>query len=161
MINFPFPVEAFTNFLIQAKCHTYASQGDEATVTPLLPGSKQLEFRDDLLLYRDIYVGMSYFVGQEIVYYEDQPVWSMSYAGGVTSMVRNLHEISSIYAFLRVALRQVSVPYPYRGPQSVHEGPYLYTNQSQGALNNFWGQEVITRDDQQVYALHYHGGVLR
>lgn len=85
----------------------------------------------------------------------------MSYAGGVTSMVRNPHEISSIYAFLRVALRQVSVPYPYRGPQSVHEGLYLYTNQSQEALNNFWGQEVITRDDRQVYALHYNGGVLR
>jgi hypothetical protein len=120
-----------------------------------------LEFRDDLFLYRDIYVGMSYFVGQEIGYYEDQPVWSMSYADGVTSMVRNPHEISSISAFLRVALRQISVPYPYRGPQSVHEGLYLYTHQSQEVLNNFWEQEVNTRDDRQVYALHYNGGVLR
>ena len=53
--------------LLQAKRATYAGQGDEATVTPLVPGSKQLEYRDGDYLYRDIYLGMAYFVGQEVV----------------------------------------------------------------------------------------------
>lgn len=33
-----------------------------------MPGAKQLEFRAEDLLYRDSYVGMGRFVGQEIVY---------------------------------------------------------------------------------------------
>jgi hypothetical protein len=33
-------------------------------VTPLVPGSKQLE-------YRDIYFGMAYFVGQEVVFHRE------------------------------------------------------------------------------------------
>jgi hypothetical protein len=69
-----FPREALVHFLLQAKRHTYASQGDEATVAPLVPGTKQLEYRDGLFFYRDIYVGMAYFVGQEIVSYQHDPV---------------------------------------------------------------------------------------
>jgi hypothetical protein len=30
----------FVDFLLEAKRATYAAQGDEATVTPLVPGSK-------------------------------------------------------------------------------------------------------------------------
>jgi hypothetical protein len=40
-------------------------------VTPLVPGSKQLEYRDGEYLYRDIYVGMAYFVGQEVVFHRE------------------------------------------------------------------------------------------
>jgi hypothetical protein len=55
--------EQFVDFLLEAKRTTYAGQGDEATVTPLVAGSKQLEYRDGDYLYRDIYFGMAYFVG--------------------------------------------------------------------------------------------------
>src|SRR6202048_2184111 len=75
--------EQFVDFLLEAKRTTYAGQGDEATVTPLVTGSKQLEYRDGDYLYRDIYFGMAYFVGQEVVFHRELAVWSMSYAGGV------------------------------------------------------------------------------
>jgi Domain of unknown function (DUF5680) len=153
--------EALVNFLLQAKRHTYASQGDEATVPPLLPGTKQLEYRDGLFFYRDIYVGMAYFVGQEIVSYQNHPVWSMSYAGGVVPAVTDRAAIGGIYACLRLALRQGTGDQPYRGPAVVREGPYVYTNQSQGSLEAFWGHERIINDTQPVYDLHYSGGILR
>lgn len=73
----------FLDFLIQAKKATYASQGDNASVTPLLKGSRQLEFLEGDFLYRDIYFGMSYFIGQETVYYKGNPIWSMSYSGRI------------------------------------------------------------------------------
>jgi hypothetical protein len=60
-----FPREALVNFLLQSKRHTYAGQGDEATVAPLLSGTKQLEYRDGPFFYRDIYVGMAYFVARK------------------------------------------------------------------------------------------------
>ncbi|MBI5578462.1 MAG: hypothetical protein HY895_04845 [Deltaproteobacteria bacterium] len=156
-----FPQEALANFVLQAKRHSYASQGDEATVAPLLSGSKQLEYRDGLFFYRDIYVGMAYFVGQEIVAYQDHPVWSMSYAGGVSPAVQDRAVLRAIYAFLRLALRQGTVAHPYRGPAVVREGAYMYTNQSEGTLEAFWGHERITDHALPVYALHYSGGALR
>src|SRR5215469_175472 len=77
--------DRFVAFLLRAKRATYAGQDDEATLTPLVPRSRQLEYRDGDYLYRDIYFGMAYFVGQEVVSWRGEPVWSMSYAGGVTS----------------------------------------------------------------------------
>jgi hypothetical protein len=148
-----------THFLIQAKHHTYAGQGDVASVAPLLPGTRQLEYRDGLFFYRDIYVGMAYFVGQEIVYYADQPIWSMSYAGGSVPTASHDIEIDSIYTFLRMALRQVSAEQPYRGPQLLRDGPYLYTNYSQGPLEDFWGHETIAYGRHKVYELHTTVGV--
>ena len=61
-------------FLRHAKLATYAAQGDDASVAPLLGGSKQLEYRDGDWLYRDIYFGMLRFVGQEVVCEADRPV---------------------------------------------------------------------------------------
>ena len=152
--------EAWGHFLLQAKRHTYASQGDDATVAAVVPGAKQLEYRDGLFFYRDLYVGMAYFVGQEIVSYQDHPVWSMSYAGGVLPPVKDRAEVGDIYAFLRLALRQGTVAQPYRGPAVVRDGPYVYTNQNHGTLEAFWGYERITDTTQPVYELHYSGGML-
>lgn len=75
------------DFLVRAKRHTYASHVDDASVTPLLSGSRQLEYREDSFFYRDIYFGVNYFVGQETVYNEEQPYWAMSYAGGVNPSI--------------------------------------------------------------------------
>ena len=37
--------DMFVQFLLEAKHATYAGLSDEATVAPLVPGSKQLEYR--------------------------------------------------------------------------------------------------------------------
>ena len=72
-------------FLVAAKRRTYAGLDDDATVaSPVFRGSKQLEYRESDLHYRDIYFGMSFFVGQETVMANDRVIWSMSYSGGVS-----------------------------------------------------------------------------
>ena len=159
-MQLPCTREELTRFLVHAKQQTYARQGDDATVTPLLPGTRQLECRDGAFFYRDVYVGTAAFVGQEIVYYQDQPVWSMSYAGGLTVHLDTAQAIRPIYAFLRAALRQVSEQHPYRGPQHVEEIPYRYTHQPHGSFESFWGVERITQHDEEVYTLHYSGRLL-
>jgi len=85
-------------FLIAAKRRTYAAGGggSEAVVTPLLPGSHQLEYREGSLLYRDIYFGEAYFVGQETVYAGSSPLWAMCYAGGFTTSVSNQTEANEM-----------------------------------------------------------------
>src|SRR4051794_16643448 len=103
------------SFLLTAKRATYAAQRDDASVPAQLHGAKQLEYRDGPYFYRDIYFGMEMFTGMETVYHWDQPLWAMSYGGGVIN-ISDREQIRSIYAFLREALRLGSEEAPYRGP---------------------------------------------
>jgi hypothetical protein len=130
-------------------------------VAPLLPGSKQLEYRAGDYVYRDVYFGMAYFVGQEVVADRERVFWSMSYAGGVIASAREPSDAREIYAFLRRALRHGSAHEPYRGPVRFSEDPFDYSSATHGELDSFWGLERITRDGEAVYELRYAGGFLR
>lgn len=64
-----FKIPKLLSFLMVAKNATYANENIEVSASPLLLGSKQLEFSDGEFVYRDIYVDMFRFLGQEIVYF--------------------------------------------------------------------------------------------
>ena len=160
-MTLPISQATLVNFLIDAKRHTYAAQGDEASVPALLTGSRQLEFQDGPLLSRDIYFGSAYFVGQETVYHAESPLWAMGYAGGLLSPTASAAEAGQVYGFLRAALRRGEPHRLYRGPNVYREGACTYTDESHGELAAFWGVETITHADKPVYELRYHGGRLR
>lgn len=155
-----FTHDELIHFLLHAKRRTYADQGDEASVAPLLPGSKQLEYREAPFFYRDIYFGIAFFVGQETVYFRDRPVWAMSYTGGIISEITDPGEIRRIYVFLRQALQLVAYERPFRGPQTHRAGPYRYLDATQGDITRFRGEEMILSGDKRVYELRYSGGIL-
>lgn len=148
-------------FLLQAKRSTYAAQGDDASVTPLLAGSFQLEYQQGELFYRDHYFGMKYFIGQEVVEIDGKPQWSMVYSGGIISPHVSDQQIGQIYQFLREALLRGDEVYLFRGPRSYQAGDFLYTNQQQGEIQHFQGVECIYENDVLIYKLHYHGGLIK
>jgi hypothetical protein len=151
-----------SEFLVDAKRKTYAGLDDDATVSaPLLPGSKQLEYRAGDLSYRDIYFGMKFFVGQETVQAGEDVIWSMSYAGGVVPTVVDRNEFLAIYAFLRQALLAVEDDRPFRGPPQFENESFRYVNTSSGDAAEFHGEEQILRGGVKVYGLRYSGGLLR
>lgn len=152
--------QALVHFLVEAKRHTYASQGDEATVTPLLPGTHQLEYTSGPFLYRDIYTGSATFAGQEIVYFNGKPVWSMSYAGQVHDGLAP-EQVKNVVALLHAALMHVTESEPYRGPTQDRLGSLLYANQVEGKLDNFYGSETIGSSSGTLYELRYGGGLMR
>lgn len=152
--------EGLVRFLVAAKRHTYAAQGDRASVPPVLAGSKQLEYADGDRLYRDIYYGMDFFAGQEIVELAKRPVWTMVYSGGVTMSPASRERTAAVYRFLRGALMQVNAHQLYRGPERWREGDWEYRNTWQGGPENFRGSESILLDGESVYELHYSGGLL-
>ncbi len=145
-------------FLMRAKLATYAAQGDQAVVSPALPGSHQLEYREDELLYRDIYFGGDFFVGQETVYQDDRPLWAMSYAGGIHPNIPV--EAGLVYVFLQEALRAVSNDKPFRGPANFEREHFSYTASSIGSVSRFFGTEIILYDGLPVYQLRFAGGLL-
>ena len=153
--------ERLIAFIVEAKRNTYASHGDDALVQPLLHGSKQLEYRSGDYFYRDIYFGSAFFIGQETVEFENRPIWSMVYSGGVTSPNAKWDIMGPIYGFLRQALRMVDKQSIYRGPKLFKSDNYIFKNEYEGTIDCFHGKEVIILDGQKVYELQYDGGVVK
>jgi hypothetical protein len=153
--------DRLARFLVSAKRATYASQGDEASVVPLLKGSKQLEFTEGPLFYRDVYFGVGFFVGQEVVELDRHPIWSMSYAGGAVGPPTEGPGIREVYRFLREALQRVDASRPFRGPPAYRNGSLVYACEVSGTLSNFRGRETIGGPAREVYALTFAGGALR
>ncbi|UPK32876.1 DUF5680 domain-containing protein [Bradyrhizobium sp. 186] len=150
-------------FLVEAKRRTYAGLDDDATVAaPLLAGSKQLEHRAPPYVYRDIYFGMGFFVGQETVSRDDRVVWSMSYSGGARAEITDRDTFHAIYKFLRQALLAVRAEESYRGPRLFEQADMIYRNEFEGSLDRFHGIETISRQNGALlYELRYGGGLLR
>ena len=149
-------------FLVAAKRRTYAGLDDDATVSsPVFAGSRQLEYGEHDLSYRDIYFGMAFFVGQETVTANARVIWSMSYSGGVSPDITDRGRSLAIYAFLRQALLGVGDIRPFRGPPQFEQGDFRYMNSSEGDLSEFRGTEHIDHGATRVYALRYGGGILR
>jgi hypothetical protein len=151
--------DGFVPFLMAAKRATYAAAATAASVAPLLQDSKQLEYSEGEFLYRDIYVGLFHFVGQEIVYFNKRAVWSLSYAGGMCEEVEK-SAIKPVYSFLRQALTAVPEHLPLRGPALFEREAMRYTFRCDGTIERFSGLEEIYRDDQCSYRLHVAGGRL-
>jgi hypothetical protein len=149
-------------FLVAAKRRTYAGLDDDATIaSPVLPGSKQLEYREQDLSYRDIYFGMAFFVGQETVTAEARVIWSMSYSGGVSPDITDRGRFLAVYAFLRQALLAVDEARPFRGPAQFERGDFRYINASEGDISCFHGSEHIHNGATRLYSLRYSGGIIR
>src|SRR5262249_35986177 len=146
------------DFPLRAERATDGGLDDEGPVRTRVPRSKPPDDEAGDYLYRHIYCGMVYFVGQEVVSFRGEPLWSMSYAGGVTSS-----DIDSrtIYQFLRLALQHGSEAEPYRGPAGFNHESWTYTNACHGNLNAFWGSAEIAREGAHVYKCRYAGGALR
>ena len=146
-------------FVRAAKLATYAAQGDDATTVPLLPDSRQLEFRQGEFLYRDAYVGMLRFVGQEIVYVQTHAIWSMSYSGGLVDGI-DAARAKGVYAALREALRASPEDLPLRGPPRFESQGFGYACETDGSFDSFHGTERLEQGGQLVFRLDFAGGRL-
>lgn len=141
------------SFVYLAKQHTYAANG-QSNRLKLRQGSKDYQFQLDDFSYHDSYVGNECFVGEEVVYQRQQPVWALTYSGKVLSD----HFSSS---FLKEALQQVPETIPFRGPSHYSNGQYYYHCQTEGAFEWFQGSEVIYYEQEKVFELFFHGGELK
>ena len=124
-----------TKFLVQAKINTYASNG-EGGEEVLSDGSKELKFKEKGFKYRDRYFGTNPFIGEEIVWNEEDRIWGMNYYGTVFSGEVSIEEI---YEFLKKAMLRVSEARPFRGPDNFKEGNFEYIDKSNGDIKMFSG----------------------
>lgn len=145
------------DFLSKANKNTYANVRAPKS-TALRPASRDYHFEEGDLVYHDTYFGARDFIGEEIVYQSDLPVWGMNYYGFVVKTDASTDEV---YAILRTALRQeYSDILPVRGPRSFKEGDSEYRNTVDGDLSRFSGIEEIYIRGELVSRCWYHGGAI-
>ena len=137
------------DFLIRAKKETYAGKGFEAD--PSRPNSHDLEYTEGSLKYIDTYLGSTKFAGEEALWKDDVPFWSMNYIGRVLG-----DGFSDV--FHKEALLLVSEDLPFRGPERYEKGDYLFTCDVDGDFRWFTGYEAIYFKGSKVYELIFHGG---
>lgn len=139
-------------FLCKAKKHTYAGHGAETVSSR--PASHDLAFAEGAFRYYDTYIGGERFSGEEAVWKDGLPVWSMNYSGRV------LHESFS-GDFLKEALGTVSPDYPWRGRPLYANGEYTYHCSVNGSFGWFSGSEEIFAGGTRAFECVFHGGLVR
>ncbi len=152
--------EEFLEFLVKAKKGTYAN-GDASKSSSSRLLSKDYHYEDGNFTYHDTYFGGVKFMGEEVVYYNDNILWGMNYYG-VTLDSSLTEEVMD--KVLRVALMKVGEDksvIPVRGPKEFINEDYLYTFNVDGDMENFVGIEQIYKDDKLIYELKCHGGIIK
>ena len=148
-------------FLIEAKKQTYANENVKK-VNPSRKGSHDYHYENDKMMYHDTYFGGTKFMGEEVVYFNNEtPIWGMNYYG--ITIDETLSEEAMDKA-LRPALMMVgedSNVIPVRGPRNYQNGEYEYNFTVSGTLDNFEGCETIHKGKVKVYELKCHGGIIK
>lgn len=148
------------DFLVEAKKQTYANENVKKILSSR-KGSFDYEYGNNKMLYHDTYFGGTKFMGEEVVYSsDDTPIWGMNYYG--VTLNEDLSE-EAIDNALRPALMKVGEDniLPVRGPKEYINNGYKYTFDVNGDLDYFEGVETISKDDEKIYVLKCHGGIIK
>lgn len=152
-------LKELVKFLVKAKLGTYAGGGKE--ITPQRPGFRELEYSEGDWYYRDSYTGFYSAPGQELVKFRGNPVWIMSYSGGMNEKYHGDYDFAiQTFGFLKVAMLKIDESNPFRGPGNLKEGDWEYVNESEGDIRFFRGTEKILYKGEEVFRQHYIGGTV-
>ena len=144
-------------FIVRAKAATYVGDGEHAP--PCRTGSHDLRISDGLWAYHDSYFGGSDFIGQEVVYLAESPVWAMNYYGRI--LRADLITAAEAGQMIKASLSRMYREGRFLGGFEHSENELNYTDASEGNVDCFHGREFIRRGQETAYELDYHGGLIK
>ncbi|MBI5794460.1 hypothetical protein HZA87_05295 [Candidatus Uhrbacteria bacterium] len=151
-------------FLKKAMRATYAGNGAPVSDPDVQrPGFKEFVYGDGEWRYRDSYTGFLTSAGQEVVWYNDIPVWTQSYAGGMLPDYRKSELAKRCFAFLKDALvhGDKTIRFQARGPRVFQHDEWRYQcKYGESGLVDFHGREEVSHDGRPVFFHHFFGGVI-
>lgn len=152
-------LDGLKEFLFEANAHGYGGESKE--VKPQRPGFDELEYKKGDWYFRDSYAGHYYAPGQEIVYFQDEPVWAMAYSGGMMPSYHGDVEMTRMtITFLKKALMAMEKNLPFRGPKLLEEGDWRYESKVNGDVSDFSGVERIYFKNEVVFKQNFIGGLI-
>lgn len=143
-------------FIVEAKAATYVGNG--VHVDSCRFGSHDLEYTRGDFYYRDSYFGGKDFLGEEIVWYQFQPIWGENYYGKI--LRPNSITPEETGKMIKASLAKQYLEGRFLGGFSYTSGSLTYFDKNEGDWQSFIGEETITKDDSLVYRLNYHGGLI-
>lgn len=144
-------------FIVRAKAATYV--GDGRHVDSSRTGSHDLRFTEQEWSYHDSYFGGSDFIGEEVVYWREKPVWAMNYYGRI--LRDDLITAAEAGQMIKTSLSRMYQQNRFLGGFEYEENELTYVDTSEGGPECFRGHELIRRGPELVYELDYHGGMIR
>jgi len=153
----PIDIEALQAFIVRAKAATYVGNGEHTP--PCRTGSHDLRFREGEWAYHDSYFGGTDFIGEEVVYLAGEPVWAMNYYGRI--LRDDLLTAAQAGQMIKASLSQMYRQGRFLGGFEHTEDDLTYIDASEGNADSFRGCELIRREQEVVYELLYHGGLIR
>lgn len=149
-------LETLLEFISEAHRNTYAAPNEvrkENHIEANLSKHKAYSFEKENWKYHDEYCGGHMAPGREVIFFNDTPVWAMSYQGK-----HNTEYPDEFYkgengalTFLRKALMNFDDELPFRGPVNFEEGDFKYTFEIDGDVEYFTGREAITFKGEEVF----------
>ena len=150
-------LDALNRFIVAAKRATYVGNGERAT--PSRARAHDLVHEEGAWAYRDSYFGGTDFLGQEVVWLNEEPVWAMNYYGYI--LRQDLIDGSRSGATLKAALTHMYVEGRFLGGIRWTGEHGTYVDRSEGDVAHFHGREYIEVGGVEAYALDYFGGLIK
>ncbi|GAB3535545.1 DUF5680 domain-containing protein [Photobacterium alginatilyticum] len=152
-----FSKQELHDFIVKAKANSYVGRAPKCL--SYRPGSNDILFQLGSFKYLDSYFGGTDFLGQEVVYFDDVPVWVMNYYGKILCP-----EIYDAGKAGNVILESLALLYEsghFLGDSSHETELGIYHDTNEGDVASFSGYEWIDFQGCKVYDLTYHGGMVK
>ena len=142
------------DFIIKSRQSTYA-----AGVAPeVIDGANVYIIKNNKLEYRDIYfVGDQYFQGQEILFSDSKPIWSMSYRGAAVEGT----DTEKVFKVLQGFIKKFASVVRFNENFEMLEAEFNYKCMASGDLDEFEGREEIYQNKKLVHYMDYFGGIIK
>lgn len=148
--------QSLHDFIVRAKAATYVGGGQPTS--SCRSGSHDLKFIDGNFTYLDSYFGGRDFIGEEVVYHEEKPVWAMNYYGRILNI--GLITPAQAGQVIKASLSKMYTEARFLGGFEHQHEEFTYTDTNEGYMTSFRGREFISRSGETVYELLYHGGLI-
>lgn len=151
-----FDLKSLQQFLIDSNKAGYAG-GEEKKWIKEPDGSTTIPYEKDRFKSHDNFFGGEPYGGRVVVFYDNKPVWMMVYYGWVAETA----DTNNVYSILREALMHMPEDAPFRGPREYKSGNLTYTNEWQGDVSRYSGEEkIVDAKGEVVYQANYRGGLV-
>lgn len=156
-VNNKYCMTDLEQFIVKAKSKTYV--GEAKKLLPYRLGAKDIQFIEHEWAYHDSYFGEEDFLGQEVVYFQSEPIWAMNYYGYILdpSLITSQEAGRMIIG----SLTKMYGEGRFLGGFDHSENHLRYVDHNEGDFKHFHGKEKIFHNDVQVYELIYHGGLVK